>query len=59
MRLKIIKIIYHCRYEGNFLAETPNVAHGMSGFRGTQFGHRLPKLNRSLLPSAFINGLWG
>ena len=40
MRLKIIKIIYHFHYEGNVLAVTLNDAHGISGFRGTQFEHR-------------------
>ena len=59
MRLKIINIIYHFHYEGNVLAEILNVAHGISGFRGTQFEHHLPNLDTPLPLSAFINGLRG
>jgi len=57
IRLKIIKSTYHFHYEGNMLAETLNAAHGISGFRGTQFEHRLPNLDRPLPVNAFINGL--
>jgi hypothetical protein len=35
LRLKISKIIYHFHYERNVLAETLNVAHGISGFSRT------------------------
>jgi len=57
INLKIIKIVYRFQYEGNVLAEALNAAHGISGFRGTQFEHRLPNLDRSFPLSAFINGL--